>query len=79
MHVRIKKNINEVDILKENKDSLKRVMAGMGRKMKVCLQRNVRLIEGNGNWPLTALGIRIDYVFVPLKFHFLSLPSTRWF
>ena len=38
--------INEVDLLKENKDLLKRVIAG---RMQVCLQRNRGHIEGNGN------------------------------
>ena len=40
MHVRKeKKIINEDDLLKENQNLPKRVMAGMRRRMQVCLQR----------------------------------------
>ena len=49
MHVRKQRIIDEVDLLKENQNSLKRVMAGMRRRMQVCLQRNGGHIEGNGN------------------------------
>ena len=42
-------NINEVDLLKENQDSLLRVMTGMRKKMQVCLQRNAEHITGNRN------------------------------
>ena len=38
--------MNEVDLLKENKDLLKRVMA---RRMQVCLQSDGGYIEGNAN------------------------------
>ena len=38
-------------------------MAGMRRRMQVCLQRNGGHIEGNGNYPRT-IEIRINYVFV---------------
>ena len=41
--------INAVDLLKENQDLLKRVIAGMRRRMQVCLQRNWGHIEGNWN------------------------------
>ena len=41
--------IYEVNLLKENQDILKRVMAWMRWRMQVCLQRNVGHIEGNGN------------------------------
>ena len=37
--------INEVDLLKENQDLHKRVMAGMRGRMQVCVQRNGRHIE----------------------------------
>ena len=36
-------------IYRENKDLLNRVMAGMRRRVQVCLQRNEGHIEGNGN------------------------------
>ena len=38
-------------------------MAGISRRMQVCLQRNGGHIEENGNQPRT-LEIRIYYVFV---------------
>ena len=41
--------INEVDLLKENQDLIKRVMAEMRRRMQVCLQRNWEHIVRNGN------------------------------
>ena len=47
MHVRKERIKNEVDLLKENQDLLKRVMAGMQRKMQVSLQGNGGHIEGN--------------------------------
>ena len=49
VHVRKESKINEVDILKENQDFIERVMAGMRRRMQVCLQKNGGHIEGNGN------------------------------
>ena len=41
--------IYEVDLLKENHNWIKGVLAGMQRKMQVCLQRNGGHIEGKGN------------------------------
>ena len=48
-----KKIINEVDLLKENQNILKRVMAGMRRRIQVCLQRNGGHIDENGIWSRT--------------------------
>ena len=45
MYVRKENIINEVDLLKENQYLLNRVMAGMRRRMEVCLQRNGGHIE----------------------------------
>ena len=39
--------MNEVDLLIEDQDLPQRVMAGMRRRMQVCLQRNKRHIPGN--------------------------------
>ena len=49
MHVRKERIINEIDLLKENQDLPKRVMARMRRRMQVHLQRNGGHIERNGN------------------------------
>ena len=38
-----------VDLRKESNDVLKGVMAGMRRRMQVCLQRNAGHVQGNGN------------------------------
>ena len=49
MHVRKEKIItNEVDLVKENQDLRKRVMAEI-RRMQVRLQRTEGYIVGNGN------------------------------
>ena len=58
MHVRKEIIKNEVDLPKKNRDLLKRVMAGMRRRMRVCLQRNGGNIKGNGNY-LRTLEIKI--------------------
>ena len=49
MHERKERIMNEVYLLKEDQDLHKRVMAGMLRKMQVCLRRNGEHFEGNGN------------------------------
>ena len=58
-----KRIINVQDILIGNQYLLKRVVAGMRRRMQGRLQKNGGHIEGNGNYPRT-LEIRIYYVFV---------------
>ena len=40
-----KKIINEVQFIKKNQNLLKRVMAGMRRRIQFCLQRNGEHIE----------------------------------
>ena len=47
MHVR--KIIDQDDLLKENQDLIKIVIARMRRRMQVCFERNGGPIEGNGN------------------------------
>ena len=63
MHVRKGRIINDVDLLKENQDLIKRIMAGMRRKIQVCLQRKEGHTVGRGNYP-RILEIIIYYVFV---------------
>ena len=41
--------ISAVDLLRQNRDLLKRVMSGMRRRMQVGSQGNGRHIEGNEN------------------------------
>ena len=49
MQEKNERNINELDLLNGNQDILKIAIAGMRRRMLVCLQRNEGHTEGNEN------------------------------